>query len=363
MTANRPIASLNRERASFSDKATAKILGITVVKLYRICDFFDSDPDDAWDLTQGDFFDYIPGQARKRKRRFYEEGVMAIAKYLEETEGASFLAKLNEFLTHHRARVTRALVTRRIIQVTHDRSAVEIRGDLLFLDQRSLVKVLGTNGRGMAGTIRRIEEECAEDQSAQGLEIGVHFADIDGKDWRHWSQLGLVRVAKTMHEKGRISKARRAWVKAVEEVGEECLKAQLKFLESHEARVRAAKARVRAKAGGKCSVTQQQSKRTDGDHNLILDIHHLFDAKSRPDLAALDENLLVITSPLHQKFHQWMSGKPCTPDDFVGYLLSNELTHFDGNASTQARQEQRLQRLINQLELLQSRFEGSSLLY
>ena len=119
-----------------------------VSKLYRICDFFDSDPDDPWDLVEGEFFEYEPGQARKR--RFYEEGVMAIAKYLEETEGGSFLARLKEFFTHHRARVTRALVHRRIIQVTQDRAGLVIRGDLVFLQQRSVVRVLGTNGKGMA---------------------------------------------------------------------------------------------------------------------------------------------------------------------------------------------------------------------
>jgi hypothetical protein len=106
------------------------MLGIPVSKLYRVCDFFDQDPDDQWDLIEGQFFECEPGQARKR--RFYEEGVMAIARYLEETEGGSFLARLKEFLTHHRARVTRALVQRRIIQVTQDRSALEIRGELVF---------------------------------------------------------------------------------------------------------------------------------------------------------------------------------------------------------------------------------------
>jgi hypothetical protein len=68
------------ERDAFSDKEAAKMLGIPVTKLYRICDFFYSDPDDAWDLIEGEFFEYEPGQARKR--RFYEEGVMAIATYL-----------------------------------------------------------------------------------------------------------------------------------------------------------------------------------------------------------------------------------------------------------------------------------------
>lgn len=272
-----------RERDAFSDKEAAKMLGIPVSKLYRICAFFDSDQDDAWDLSEGDFFEYEPGQAKKR--RFYEEGVMAIAKYLEETEGGSFLAKLKEFFTHHRARVTRALVQRRIIQVTQDRSALEIRGELVFLEQRSVVRVLGTNGKGLSGTIRRIQEESAGLEGAEGLEIDVHFADINGRDSRHWSQRGIVRLAKTMHEKGRITKARKAWVKAVADVAEDCFAVQRKVLESHENRVKAAMDRVRKKAG-QCAVTQQKPKATDANP-IELEAHHLFDAGSRPDLAAL----------------------------------------------------------------------------
>ena len=89
---------------------------------------------------------------------------MAIATYLEETEGGSFLAKLKEFFTQHRARVTRALVQRRIIQVSQDRSALVIRGDLVFLQQRSVVRVLGTNGKGMV--------EAAHHQGPQSLGEG-----------------------------------------------------------------------------------------------------------------------------------------------------------------------------------------------
>ena len=39
------------------------MLGIPVTRLYRICDFFDSDSEDAWDLIEGEFFEYEPGQA------------------------------------------------------------------------------------------------------------------------------------------------------------------------------------------------------------------------------------------------------------------------------------------------------------
>jgi hypothetical protein len=295
-----------RERDAFSDKEAAKMLGIPVSKLYRICEFFDSDPDDAWDLIEGEFFEYEPGQARKR--RFYEEGVMAIAKYLEETEGGSFLARLKEFFTHHRARVTRALVQRRIIQVTQDRSTLVIRGDLVFLQQRSVVRVLGTNGKGMTGTLRRIEEESAGLDGAEGLEIDVHFADFEDVEGRHWSQRGIARLSRTMHERGRITKARKAWVKAVADVAEDCFEVQRKVLESHEARVKAAMDRARSKAKA-CAVTQQ--KPNAADRNPIeLQAHHLFDAASRPDLAALEDNLLVISSALHRNFHKWMGNRP-----------------------------------------------------
>jgi hypothetical protein len=47
----------------------------------------------------------------------------------------------------------------------------------------------------------------------------------------------------------------------------------------------------------------------------------------------------------------------------VDYLLRNELNHFEGSASTRARQEARQQKLIHRLELLQARYEGNRLLY
>lgn len=359
MSATRTNSTRSRERDAFSDKETARMLGIPLSKLYRICDVFDAHPDDPWELIEGEFFEFEPGQARKR--RFYEEGVMAIARYLEETEGGSFLARLKEFLTHHRARVTRALVQRRIIQVTQDRSALEIRGELVFLDQRAVIRVLGTNGRGLHGTVRRIVDDGAGLEGAEPLRIGVDFADIDGKDQRHWSQRGIVRLARTMHEKGRITKARRAWVQAVADVAEDCFEVQRKLLVSHEARVRDAKDRARRKAG-RCAVTQQTPKASDS-HPIELEAHHLFDAASRPDLAAFDDNLLVITSTVHRNFHKWMDGRPCEPKDFVDYLLRNELTHFQGSPSTSARQERRQQKLIHRLELLQARFERNRLLY
>lgn len=358
------MAVSNRLRDAFSFQETAKILGISAKKLDSICQFFDAHDDDEWELVEGEFFEYEPGQARSR--RFYEEGVMAIAKYLEEKEGGSILAKIREFFTHHRARVTRTLVKRRIIQVTQDRTAIEIRGNLVFLEQRSVVSVLGTNGKGMAGTIRRIQEESAGLEGAEGLEIGVHFDDFEGKEQRHWSQRGIVRLAKTMNDKGRITKARKAWVKAVADVAEDCFETQRKILESHEARVKATKDRVRQKAlrkgGPGCAVSGCRPSPSD-KKPVELEAHHLFDASSRPDLAAYEDNLIVITQTIHQNFHKWIGAKPCEPKDFIDYLLRNEMSYFDGPPSTRKQKEKKLEKLMNRLELLQARFEGNQLLY
>ncbi|MEA5474881.1 hypothetical protein VB716_11685 [Synechococcus sp. CCY9201] len=358
------MATSKRLRDAFSFQETAKILGISPKKLESICQFFDDDTDDEWELIEGEFFEYEPGQAQSR--RFYEEGVMAIAKYLEEKEGGSILAKIREFFTHHRARVTRTLVKRRIIQVTQDRSAIEIRGNLIFLQQRSVVSVLGTNGKGMAGTIRRIQEESAGLEGAEGLEMGVHFDDFEGKDQRHWSQRGIVRLAKTMNEKGRITKARKAWVKAVADVAEDCFESQRKLLESHESRVKATKDRVRQRAlrkgGSGCAVSGCRPSPLD-KQPIELEAHHLFDASSRPDLAAYEDNLIVISQNIHQNFHKWIGAKPCEPKDFIDYLLRNEMSYFDGPPSTRKQKEKKLEKLMNRLELLQARFEGNQLLY
>jgi hypothetical protein len=108
--------------------------------------------------------------------------------------------------------------------------------------------------------------------------------------------------ARTMYEKGRITKPRKARVKSVAEVAEKCFEVQRKVLESHEARVRAAMQRARSKAKA-CEVIQQKPKASDRNP-IELEVHHLFDAATRPDLAALENNLLVINSVLHRNFHK-----------------------------------------------------------
>jgi len=346
-----------RERDSFSDKEAAKALGIYRPRLYKICNFFDANSKNEWKFIKGEHFEYEPGQAGKR--RFYKEGIVVIAKYLEEADGRSFLAQLKGFFIHHLDRLIRARVQRCIVQATQDRSALVTRGDLLFLPEHSVVRILGTNKKGITNTIRRIEEEDTSLKGAEGLEVGVHF--FDDALGRYWSPRGIVRLARTMCEKGCLTMELKAWVGAVAHEGEGCFEAQRKQLESHAARVRSAKENARCKAKA-CAVTKQKPNAA-ADNSIELEAHHLFDAATRPDLATLDENLLVITSAVHRNFHQWLGKRPCEPKDFLDYVERNKLACFKDSPSTGDRQKRRYQKLVHRLRMLQFRYEGNRLLY
>ena len=72
-------------RELLTAQETTKILGLrTTTQLYKIVDFFDSDPEDEWDLVEGEHFEFGGTSGGEKKRKFYEEGVEAIAEYLDK---------------------------------------------------------------------------------------------------------------------------------------------------------------------------------------------------------------------------------------------------------------------------------------
>ena len=88
-------------RDLLTDKETAKILGVKINQLYDTVDYFDRYDDDPWELIEGEHFEFVQSSGDYQERRFTEEGVEAIAKYLEgETEG--ILSQVLELLTHRK---------------------------------------------------------------------------------------------------------------------------------------------------------------------------------------------------------------------------------------------------------------------
>ena len=129
-------------RDLLTDKETAKILGIRISQLYNTVDYFDRYDDDPWELLEGEHFEFVQSSGEYQERRFTEEGVEAIAKYLEgETEG--LLSQVIELLTHRKRNRKRMLVSRRITQeLLETNGIVKVSGDYVFVNRKTSIKIL-----------------------------------------------------------------------------------------------------------------------------------------------------------------------------------------------------------------------------
>lgn len=325
--------------------------------LYRIVDAFDADPDDDWELEEGVHFEFagraVAGSGGKRPRRcFTEEGVEAVARYIETYEQPGLLRWVRERLFQVRKKRKQLLVSRRITQEFVDAGGtVEIRGELAFVTRKSTVAILQTNYKGLGNAWERLRT-AGTFEGEQALEIGKDFLESEERQLL-LSQRGIAAVARDMRAHSRITKARQAWIEAVGEVVESCFQAEIRYLT--EGADRAVK-RAKAAASHRCEVTGKKSSRQT---RIDLAGHHLFDRTSRPDLADLSDNVLVVLPELHRDFHSWKPG-PCCPSDFLRFISSARTDLFD---PVNARSMTRLHSLTRRLNRLQQEREGQKVRY
>jgi len=330
-----------------SAEETAEILRIRPKRLYRVCEIFDGRNDDVWDLIEGEHFEWL--SKPQGTRQFYEEGAMAIAKYLQETVQANmvtgFIDQVIESLTNRRKHTRQMLVRRRVISEVKDLSGVIVRNDLVFLDRPKAIRILDTNGKGLNAAAKREQENCLL-KGREPMEVEVHFDTIENV--QYWSQRGLVRIAQNMTE-NLTQKSRKAWTEAVSEVYENAIEQQRKYLDSFDAKVQKAMKEVKELANKKCQVSLVKQR---PDALFDMHAHHLFDKSTRQDLATLHENLLAMHATIHDGFHLWHGSGTCEPRHFIEYLTTVESWRFKTQKMTT-----HLHELINKLERIQSTYE------
>ena len=165
-------------------------------------------------------------------------------------------------------------------------------GELGFVNKRTCISILRTNGVGIKNSIERLKQNGSLD-GQEGIELDKHFS-ITEDESLIWSQKGIASIAIDMGKNSSITKTRRTWVNAVGNVVEDCFKAEIKRLNAAPRNIE----RAIASAKRACNHTCQASgKRATRSNSLPLDGHHLFDKSNRPDLADLHENILVIEIP------------------------------------------------------------------
>ena len=176
-------------RDLLTDRETAQILGKRIDRLYKTVEFFDSDDKDEWDLVEGEHFEFTTKSGDYRRRRFYEEGVEALAEYFDRNT-PGLIKLVGEALTHRRRKRKQMLVSRRITQeLIESGSLLEVRGELGFVGRKTCINVLQTNGRGINNSIDRLSQLGMLD-GEEGLEIEKHFL-LSEEGEKIWSQKGF----------------------------------------------------------------------------------------------------------------------------------------------------------------------------
>ena len=131
-------------RDLLTDRETAKLLRVKINSLYKTVDFFDEFDDDEWDLIEGEHFEYVQRHGELKERRFTEEGVEALAKYLEGDQEGLF-SKVLESLTQRKRKRKQLLVSRRITQE--------------LIDGDGLVEAVGSSDSGTSNV--RAVKRCS----------------------------------------------------------------------------------------------------------------------------------------------------------------------------------------------------------
>lgn len=334
------------------EKETARFLGITPKKLDELVTFFDAHDDDEWELNEGEHFIWVRGRRNSDgTRAFTDAGVMALAKYLKEIRGETLWDRVLEFITRKHARTCRELVLHHVRGVLDADRSIYSRNDLMFMSRRSTIAILGTNGKGLNNSHKRIDAQSGTDPDNQeAMKLGTDFEIND--DGSFYSQTGLVKVALDLQRNPNIrtKKPRRLWLKAVAESMDQAVIDYRRQIQAANAALEKAKLKARKLADHRCELTGQKQDRNNPRFRLA--VHHLYDAHSHNRYACSLDNLLVIDELLHQEYHGWATSQklPTTARTFREWAIATQ-SHLLEN-STQANRYRAVMLRLEQAERL-----------
>jgi len=288
-------------------------LSISHKRLDEIVSFFDADPNDDWDLVEGDDYQFV--NKEKKLRNFSPKGAFKIASYIEKNEKRGIFYKFKEFFTKHDQKIRRSLARKLIFAELTDSGEIQVYQGVAMIHKQSLRRILETNGSKLNKTVNHLQQ-----RTDKPLELGVDFYEDEKREF-WFSESGIVMISKSMSET-LTNKSRQEMCKMI------AMEFPLAFKEIQEhldddtkQKIEIEKAKKRAKTRDKntCQVTGQKP---DKDVKFNLAVHHLYSVQKYPHLATLDLNLVTIKEEIHQEFHGNLGGfhQPCTIEDFIEFL-------------------------------------------
>jgi hypothetical protein len=318
-------------KCNITDKELAHALDINVDRLANICDEFDADPNDDWELTKGIHFEWAPFGARV----FSAEGAVEICNYLENNQRERpLLQRWKRWLLQRDQRLKGLMIAKRVQEISELNGQLVFKNGKAFLAPKACREVLNLGTRQDILNRTFAEIQRSENTEIEALKIDVDFLNHE-QDKRYFSRSGLASIGKQLGIR-HSQKHRQEWLKVVVEYAPPALEAIEKHEAAREQRIKAAMDKVRSHAKRRCQLTNKHQS-SDG---FNLTVHHIFDRYSYPQFADMEANLIAIDGRIHTHFHQWMGGThiSCTIEDLERYVeeFSNSL-FADGNAEQATR--------------------------
>jgi 5-methylcytosine-specific restriction endonuclease McrA len=317
MSTTKPPKSNAKPKIDITAKELAEALDISEKRLLEICDFFDQDPDDDWELIEG--FHFVWGAYGARI--FSPEGATEICNYLEQNSSERpFFTRFTRWILRRDQKLKGLMVAKRIQAASESNGQVIFVNSRAFLAPRACREILGLGKRQDILKRTFSEIQRSEDVEIEPLQINVDFFVNENED-RYFSGSGLASIGKRL-ESRLTQKHRKEWAKVVAEYAPKALASLEKHEQEKEVRIQRAMTAVRNKANKRCQVTGVPQSIGQFD----LEVHHIFDRKHYPQLADVEMNLIAISGPLHLNFHKSMGGTQvsCTIDDFIAYIEANK---------------------------------------
>ncbi len=293
-----------------SELATA--LGITRQELDKIIQFFDSNPNDQWELRKDDHFIYL--NKSLNERLFSEQGAYAVAKYMDETVKKSIWSHVKEFITRHDEKIRNAFISRKIQE---NCNSLTVKNNRHFLSKKDVVSILCTSPARLNKAFNEIQK------SQDPMKIYEDFDDINGVC--HYSLSGFYKLSQHLAEALTV-KDRRGWCRAIEVVGKKTFKLIIDKQAALQQRITSAMDKAKRRDDNRCQITGVKRDKYNKSVNIVA--HHIYSKEHYPHLATCQDNLITLTQEVHNEFHAWNGGfqKPCTAAhliEFVNKLYSD----------------------------------------
>lgn len=315
---------------TISEEELTTTLEISLERLDEIVDFFNSNPEDEWDLQENQ--DYIFLNKNKKIRKYSTNGALKIATYLDANEKRGIIAQIKEFITGHRRKIRHALAKKVILEeLSDDDKIIQVNGHLMFHKQ-SLRRILTTSGARLNQAIEDLRK------SEKPLEANVDFVEreLPQKNTQKrknkqdninenpplelwFSGKGSVRIARELGENLK-DKSRQKMCLAVsqqiEPVLQEKERKKLRFNKD----IESAKNKAKRRDKNTCQITLVHA---DSKNINAIAAHHLYSVNKYPHLATSIDNLITIDEKIHKEFHlTWMKGYDveCKVQDFIDFI-------------------------------------------